>query len=625
MALEILNRDRQRMQARADLYMRQIRDIIKGGFNRRELLAMGLVLGSEGLSEMRGLRRFRPFWAYDDGGSDGVKHQSPPNTPFVDPLPIPTVLRPTTLNPLPTRGPNPASSALLPSTEANRPDHQRWTQFGGSATGPGFSGTQHELIELPVKHDFYPQIDGHPPATVWNYVDATTVGRDLLNAFLSNVNPVWIQAHYGRPILLRIHNALPKNNDGFGINQTSTHLHNGHHASESDGGPIQFYDTGHFKDFHYPNVRAGFSQTHPTSSLNGRTVIGDVRETLSFLWFHDHRFDFTAQNVYKGLVGFYSLFSDDIDLDAGNEATGLRLPSGDFDIPIVIADKTFDSNGALFYDPFNLDGLLGDRYTVNGKIQPYLDVKRRKYRFRILNGGPSRAYTFFLSSGQSFVVISSDGNLLPQPLIRQSFTLGVAERVEVIVDFSTARSGENIYLQNRLEQTNGRGPTGNIIAPTNLLQFRVGGDAIDDSRIPSPLLAVPVRRVPSVNRSWEFERDGGGWVINSEPFDPTRIRAFPKQNTAEQWTLKSGGGWMHPVHIHLEEFQILSRDGQRPPAEESGRKDVVRIGVAALGAQEVEETRILHNFRDWLGDYPMHCHNTIHEDHAMMLRWQVVP
>jgi hypothetical protein len=109
--------------------------------------------------------------------------------------------------------------------------------------------------------------------------------------------------------------------------------------------------------------------------MNGHTVLGDVCETLGFCWFHDHRFDFTAQNVYKGLVAFYTLASADIDLDTDDETTGLRLPSGDFDIPMVFGDKAFDpSTGELFFDLFNLDGILGDQYTVNGKIQPLLEV-----------------------------------------------------------------------------------------------------------------------------------------------------------------------------------------------------------------------------------------------------------
>src|SRR5262249_24872087 len=146
-------------------------------------------------------------------------------------------------------------------------------------------------------------------------------------------------------------------------------------------------------------------------------------------------------NVYKGLVDFYTLFSDDIGLDTGDETTGLRLPSDPYDIPMVFADKVFDPEGILFFDLFNIDGILGDKYTVNGKIQPFLEVQRRKHRFRFLNGGPSRAYEFFLSNGQPFFQLSNDGNLLPRTLQRQSIRVGVAERVDVIVDFSNATPG----------------------------------------------------------------------------------------------------------------------------------------------------------------------------------------
>src|SRR5262249_22949175 len=214
--------------------------------------------------------------------------------------------------------------------EATRPDHQFWDEF--------LPQQQHELVEQEVQHQFYPARDNVPPSLVWTFVDAT--------ANLSDLQPppfgLRFNAHYGEPIVVRIHNNLPVENHGFGINQTSTHLHNGHTASESDGGPTHFYDAGLFKDFHYLNVRAGFASNVLTSALNGRTVRGDVRETMSFLWFHDHRFSFTAQNVHKGLVGFYTLFSDDIALDTGKETTGLMLPSGEFDIPMVFIDRTFD-------------------------------------------------------------------------------------------------------------------------------------------------------------------------------------------------------------------------------------------------------------------------------------------
>jgi FtsP/CotA-like multicopper oxidase with cupredoxin domain len=293
---------------------------------------------------------------------------------------------------------------------------------------------------------------------------------------------------------------------------------------------------------------------------------------------------------------------------------------------MIFADKVFDPRtGQLFFDPFNLDGWVGDKDTVNGVIQPYLEVKRRKYRFRFLVGGPSRVYEFFLSNGQYFFQLSSDGNLLPRPLTRRSMRLQVAERVDVIVDFSKAALGEKIYLQNRLEQLDGRAPTGKIIAPKNLVEFRVVGDAQDDSRVPVTLLDLPNRNVPiAKTRTWKFDRSNGAWTVNGRLFDPDVFSATIKQNSAEIWTFESGGGWVHPGHPHMEEFQILDRDGKPPPAWEIGRKDMVGVGDAVFGTDNASRVRIFLQFRDWLGDYPMHCHNTVHEDHAMMILFNVV-
>src|SRR5262249_48509758 len=514
MSLEIITSGRSQREKLVAKYMQEIRDIVRARLGRRELLRLGLVMGAGGLEAMRGMRDFKPYWAYAD---DNVRFTSPPNTPFQDPLPIPPVVGATRLNPLPTKGTNPVPSALTGFREAARPDHQFFDQFPPTQ--------QHELIEKEVQHQFYPARDGVPTSPIWTFVDATANLNDPQPPF-----GLRIDARYGTPIAVRIHNGLPAQNHGFGINQTSTHLHNGHTASESDGGPTHFYDAGLFKDNHYLNVRAGFASNVPSSALpGGSTVPGDVLETMSFLWFHDHRFSFTAQNVHKGLVGFFTLFSDDINLDTGDETTGLHLPSGEFDIPMVFIDRTFDpSNGQLFFDLFNLDGVLGDKFTVNGKIQPFLEVKRRKYRFRFLDGGPSRVYEMFLSNGQPFIQLTNDGNLLPAPLTRRSIRMGVAERVDVIVDFSTAKAGDRIRLQNRLRQDDGRGPTGDIVAPGDeLVEFRVVADAVvDNSRVPGTLLALPNRNRPiAQRRDWEFERSGGAWVINGEPFDPDVIRA----------------------------------------------------------------------------------------------------
>lgn len=642
--MQIITSDTSKREKITGQYMQQIRELARARLSRRELISMGLMIGGVGLvaGQARGDDgppslppcRFPCLGVCDDTWiNDPTPLSSPPNTPFVDPLPIPAPLQTTILDPAPTKGMNPDPSALTGFTEARlpfppgdppRPDHQFWERFGGSAEGPGFSGPQYELIERERLHNYYPAIDGVGANNrIWTFEDATN----------GNFGALRLNAHYGTPVLVRIHDALPEANGGFGCNQSSTHLHNGHTGSESDGGPFHFYGPGQFKDYHYCNVRAGFASTHPTSTLNGVEVPGDVRETMSFLWFHDHRVGFTAQNVYKGLAAFYTLFSDDINLDTGDETTGLRLPSGEFDIPMILTDKLFDPDGNLFFDQFNLDGILGDKFAVNGKIQPFLEVERRRYRFRMLDSGPSRVYELFLSNGQHFIQLSNDGNLLPRALSRQSIRLGVAERVDVIVDFTHAQINKKIYLQNRLEQENGRGPTGKIVAPTNLVEFRVMDDAVGDAADESreynggeALLPLPGRRAAAQERRFAFDRSNGAWTINGEFVEPEQqFRLTPKLNSAEIWTLKSAGGWQHPVHIHHEEFQLLEREGKAVPTDEVARKDVVRIGENAVGRQNSGEVKLFRQFRDFRGDYPMHCHNTVHEDHAMMVLFTVVP
>jgi FtsP/CotA-like multicopper oxidase with cupredoxin domain len=238
-----------------------------------------------------------------------------------------------------------------------------------------------------------------------------------------------------------------------------------------------------------PNRRANM----PAPNAND----GDITETLSTLWYHDHSMDHTAENVYKGLVGFHLLFDE---VDSGNEndpAPGaLRLPSGQFDIPLLFQDKRFDPNGQLFLDPLgtNIDGFLGDKFTVNGLIQPKLTVLRRKYRFRLLNAGPSRFYQFFLTKNnvdQTFKQIGNDESLLERPLDVQSVLLAVAERADVVIDFSRFNQGDQVLLVNRLVmRDDGRGPRFDdhgrmVILPAGqgdqILRFDVGRNVADPS------------------------------------------------------------------------------------------------------------------------------------------------
>jgi FtsP/CotA-like multicopper oxidase with cupredoxin domain len=557
------------------------------------MVRLGLLSSSGYLVTKLGLSSRTAAVAFAD---DEPRVVSPPTRPWVQPLAIPPVMQPVaSLNPAPQVNP-------LPGEGRTRP-HQALLQF-----------PPQKLYAMHIKEaqaSFHPDL---PVQTIWGY-EGTSPGPTFIT-------------RYGQPVLVRNFNQLPQNHVGFGIPQVSTHLHNAHTPSESDGFPLDYFPatvggSQLFYDQHYPMQLAGFSRQFPPN--------GDPREALSTLWYHDHRVDFTSQNVYKGLAGFFLIFNDH---DTGDETTGYRLPSGDFDVPMLFADKLFDSNGQLFFDLFGFDGLLGDKFCVNGKIQPFFQVHPRRYRFRWLDGGPSRFYQLFLTDLNNlsrqipFTQISSDGNLLPQSVPVTSTLLSVAERADVIVDFSQFQPGTSIYLENRLEQVDGRGPTNRVLAAGTgnlLLRFDVVLPQVADNSLPPPytFYNVPVPSAAELSsakvRNWSFGNEDGQWTINDQLFDPNVIRANPKEGTSEIWVLQNDGGeWQHPIHIHFEEFQILSRNGRPPGPTERGRKDVARLNFD-------EQVKVFIRFRDFVGRYPMHCHNTLHEDHAMMVRFDIQP
>src|SRR5262249_11406855 len=380
------------------------------------------------------------------------------------------------------------------------------------------------------------------------------------------------------------------------------------------------------RDYFYPNV--------PAPNPFGLDPQNTEQNVESTMWYHDHAIDITGPNVYRGLAGFFLNF-DDLDSLLGEEdpnPDALKLPgrmkdqtTREFDIPIVIQDKQFNQDGFLVFDDFDHNGFLGDKIVLNGKIQPFLTVKQRKYRFRFLNGSNARFYQLFLRNGQPFdFIIAADDHLLPHPLLNvKSILLGPAERVEVVIDFSRYVSGTEIILENRLKQTDGRKPDEVVSSGTPILKFIVNGDAADPSRVPDTLRPIPVgpaQILPHVTgkRTFEFNRSEGAWQINGEFFDENRINAKPTVDTAEIWTLKSGGGWTHPIHLHLSSFFVLSRDGSTPPPIERARKDTVNIG-----AFFTEEVKILAMFRRYRGRFVFHCHNIEHEGMRMMGQFEV--
>ena len=479
-------------------------------------------------------------------------------------------------------------------------------------------------LPIPAAHQRY---DEFAPVKFYNMNVCEGLTRphpqlasSVVTTYQGSVPGVTFMCRYGEPVLCRINNVLPDVIQGFGSSEIITHVHNGHHASESDGWPGDWFGPGTFKDHHWPNIYAA----------------GDYREGKGTLWYHDHRMDYTAQNTYRGLAGFFLLFDF---LDSGDEndpnPDALRLPSGVpdgdriercYDIPLVITDRRYDRNGYLTMDVMNMDGVLGDKHLVNGAVQPFFEVERRKYRFRLLAGGPSRFQQLFLSNGMTFKHIANDGNLLPRPRDTDSVYLGVAERADIVVDFSQLpASTRELYLVNRLDQTDPRKPEDELLPweeAIQLLKFIVkpATGVPDPSRVPEILRPLPDMDTPVVRtREWRFDRSNGMWTVNGRLFDHDRVDAVFRRGTAEIWRISTSGGWAHPVHMHVEEQRVLTYN--RVPVTSGplfARKDVFTLKPG-------DEMEIYVRFRDWLGRYPMHCHNTVHEDHAMMVRFDVVP
>ena len=543
---------------------------------------------------------------------------SPDTIPWQEELPTETPR----LEPVPFLSPEPTEQANTEGGECGRGDHQRWAElYDGSGPVSDYA----DLYELrAVEHTDWVFHPDYPPQPIWGFEGDTEIGPVL--------NPT-IHARYGRPVICRLYNDLPQDHVGFGSPEVSMHLHNLHAPSESDGFPGDYFSPlkagptlrrpGSFNDYCYPNVYAG---------LDEYGGIGDPREALGTLWYHDHTLDFTAPNATRGLAGFYLLFDD---IDSGDERDltpgALRLPSHPYDYPLVFQDRRFDLDGIHYFDQFDPEGTLGDKVTVNGKIEPVLRVAARKYRLRLLNAGPTRLYRFHLVTAdnqeQSFRYIANDGNLLPRALTRRRILLGMAERADIVVNFSRYPIGTELYLVNRLRQDSTRKPDGVVVPGTRVLKIIVDRSAADPSRVPSALRPLPpldpLEIAAAPVRRWVFGRRNGMWTVNDRFVNALSPDAEMVVGSAEVWELVNpSGGWVHPVHIHFEEGRILSKtvDGVEVPVpvHERGRKDVFVLGKNTT-------MRVFLRFRDFLGKYVMHCHNLTHEDHAMMVRWDVIP
>jgi len=484
-----------------------------------------------------------------------------------------------------------------------------------------------------------------PPTTLWGY-EGQCPGPTFEAMRGRPIEVEWsneLPQRHLFPIDRAIHGAMPP----APAVRTVPHLHGSRTDSISDGLPEKWFTPGQSVLYRYPN-----------------------NQPAAPLWYHDHALGITRLNAYAGLSGFY-LLRDPAELRLG-------LPSGDYEIPLMLQDRTLDDQGQLVYAPTADDGsrlppgvwgpqFFGDLPIVNGAIRPYLRVEPRPYRFRVLNAANTRFFNLYLNLAERptdipslvpFHQIGSDGGLLSAPAPMQKLLLAPAERADLLIDFS-GHEGKTITLSNDAPTPY---PGWNVLraihAPlSELMQFRVDLPRSPARSFSLPSLTPVPRTDPAeatVTRDFVLtdcsdpmartrtpagaslcsSAKRPGMLINGKGYDEP-VTEFPRLNSVEKWRFINTTDDAHPMHLHLVQFQILERQGfdygafiegrlqlvgvPRPPSPgEAGWKD-----TAIVNPRDV--LTLLVRFEDFTGKYVFHCHVVEHEDNDMMRPFVVVP
>ncbi|MDI5971621.1 multicopper oxidase domain-containing protein [Streptomyces sp. SL13] len=382
-----------------------------------------------------------------------------------------------------------------------------------------------------------------------------------------------IMAESGRRVVVEQTNALDT--------PVSVHLHGASVPTSSDGYPMNVIEPGGTRTYTYPNVQ-------PNANL----------------WMHDHAHMEEAEHVYRGMSSMVVLS------DAAERKLG--LPSGEYDVPLVIRDVDLDDNAGIVFtmdDSVNRTTIL-----VNGKPWPYFTVEARKYRFRVLNSTNLRWLAPFLADASSYTMVGSDGGLLEAPYSTPAVVLSPGERADIVIDFSTYAPGTSVVLQNLAG-------TGD---PAEIMRFDVvAAKAEDHSRVPAALRTLPALPTPTVQRSVVLTMDEDGrpnpmGYINGKTFDMNRIDTTVRFGDTEVWTVSNGNVTTpHNFHMHLVQYRVLERNGKPVDPSEAGLKDV----VALLPGEEV---KIQMTFDSYRGLYLYHCHLMDHSAMGMMAQMEIV-
>ncbi len=557
-------------------------EIVEAGLSRRDLAKLGLLTTAGFLVTKLGLSAR----AEAEGR---LAPMSPATTPWVEELPRLEVAKPVDIAEL---VPAPQRVARGIAEEPARAPHQHWERFDRASADVHV--LESRITGVRWHREFPPD-----PCWCWN-----GVGGPLLHA------------QRGRPTLVRFRNQLPTLDlhRGYGRPVLAPHAQGAELSSESDGDPFTGIMSGQWRDqLHLHGVPASEADMNAMPGANS-------------IPFHDVLFGAGAQNTYRGLVALQLVFDR---LDSGDEADpnpeAWRLPSGEHDIPLVLHDRAFDANGHGYYDLFDLDGLVGDKVTVNGRIQPFLRLARRKVRLRFFNVGPARTYRLHLSNDQEMVQVAEDGGMLVQPRRTRELKLGVGRSAEVVLDLAPHAPGTRIFLLDVHERLGGGRPTGRylpLLEGARILRLDVDGrpgKPEDPSRIPGRFIEQPSidMTTAATTRTFVLERAEGSWTVNGRPFDPEFMAATPKLGTAEAWTFVNRTGLALPgLELHLGLHDVIARG--------TGSAQVpVRTRGSVIDLASEESVTVWRRFDDFTGSYTTRSRYAGQADQGLLFRWRV--
>ena len=531
------------------------------------------------------------------------------------------------------------------------------TSYVDQLTVPPVVRGDRTLAIGPSSHRFHRALN---PAPTWSYGGAEYFGPT-------------IEAHSDEPLQLTFDNTLGRHLFAADVDPTlegasedtrvrppvSVHLHGAVTSPDMDGHPEDVFLPGTSKTYRHEN-----------------------RQQAANLWYHDHGMGVTRLNVYAGLAGMYLLRDQ---FDTGDAANAWNLPSGEFEIPLILADRRFHDDGTLNYRTLATvpqghwdGGQIGDRLTVNGTVSPYHHVARGLYRFRVLNASNFRGYNLFFSNRMPFWVIGNDGGLLDKPALTTSVRVTSGERTDLVVDFSGLRQGDHVDLTNDQDEAALITLATGAQVLRDVVRFIGTGARAHPARPPERLRggagqpqALPVPGPPTRTRVVTLTQDlklnrwpPTGMSLNNLCFSDDPI-AMPRQGTTELWEIVNSTIEVHPVHLHLVNMRLVNRQPfdvvgytaanprpamgtawtpspdrfltgppQAPHPWESGAKDTVacpenmvtRILVRFPTADELgfdpdAKFRSAHEME--LQGYVWHCHILDHEDDCMMARYRL--